>query len=287
VLLAWLRLDPADPLVDKLAHGLRLRRSGGRWRNTQENAYALLALSAYAREREAVVPDHRIDAWVGPRRLAALELHGRDSTPHERTVTMNELLGPLGTDRTTTVVLDREGEGAAYFRLGMEWAATRTAPARRQGLSLVRRLRTATGEPIDVTSLRAGQRYLLEVVLESDVPQPYVALEVPLPAGLEAIDTSLGAGGRARVSLADDGVEWIDHRELHRDRVLLFADELAPGRHVHAVPVLATTPGRYVLPAAVAEAMYSPEVRARTTTLRVRVSPSRDAAESASADPQR
>lgn len=287
VLLAWLRLDPNDPLVDALAHGLRLRRSGGRWRNTQENAYALLALSAYARVREAVVPDHRIDAWVGPRRLTALELHGRDLAPHERTVTMAELLGPLGTDRTTTVVLDREGEGAAYFRLGMEWAATLPAPARGQGLSLARRLRTATGEPIDAASLRAGQRYLLEVVLESDVPVPYVALEVPLPAGLEAIDASLGAGGRARVSIADDDAAWIDHRELHRDRVLLFADELAPGRHVHAVPVLATTPGRYVLPAAVAEAMYSPEVRARTTTLRVRVSPSRDAAGSASSTPRR
>jgi uncharacterized protein YfaS (alpha-2-macroglobulin family) len=44
---------------------------------------------------------------------------------------------------------------------------------------------------------------------------------------------------------------------------------------VHTVPVLATTPGSYVLPAAVAEAMYSPEIRARTTATRVRVSPSR------------
>lgn len=278
VLLAWLRLDPADPVVDALAHGLRLRRRGGRWRNTQENAYALLALSAHARAREAVVPDHRIDAWVGPRRLPALELHGRELAPRERTVTMAELLGPLGTDRTTHVVLDREGEGAAYFRLGMEWVAHEPAPARHQGLSLVRRLRTASGEPVDAASLRAGQRYLLEVELESDVPQPYVALEVPLPAGLEAIDASLGAGGRARASTVDGGDAWIDHQELHRDRVLLFADELAPGRHVHAVPVLATTPGRYVLPAAVAEAMYSPEVRARTTAVRVRVSPSREGA---------
>lgn len=273
VLLAWLRLDPDDPQVDALAHGLRLRRSGGRWRNTQENAYALLALSAHARAREAVVPDHRIDAWVGSRRLAALEQHGRELAPRERTVTMAELLGPLGTDRTTHVVLDREGEGAAYFRLGMEWVATEPAPARQQGLSLVRRLQTSTGEPVDAASLRAGQRYLLEVELESDVPQPYVALELPLPAGLEAIDASLGAGGRARVSATGGDGAWIDHQELHRDRVLLFVDELAPGRHVHTVPVLATTPGRYVLPAAVAEAMYSPEVRARTTAVRVRVSP--------------
>jgi alpha-2-macroglobulin len=274
VLMAWLRLDPDDPVVDELAHGLRLRRSGGRWRNTQENAYALLALSAYAREREAVVPDHRIDAWVGPRRLAPLEQHDRDPTPRERTVPMAELLGPLGTDRTATVVLDREGEGAAYWRLGMEWSVAGPAPARSQGLSLSRRLLDAEGQPVDPGSLRAGRRYLLEVVLDADVPMPYVAVELPLPAGLEAIDASLGAGGRARApELALAG--WVDHQELHRDRVLVFADELGTGPHVHTIPVLATTPGRYVLPAAVAEAMYAPEIRARTTTTRVRVGPSR------------
>jgi len=274
VLLAWLRLDPADPLVDKLADGLRLRRSGGRWRNTQENAYALLALSAHAREREAVEPDHRIEAWVGPTALAPLELHGRDPALHERSVSMAELLGPLGTDRTATVVLDREGDGAAYWRLGMEWAATGPAPARSQGLSLSRRLLDAEGEPVDPSSLQAGRRYLLEVTVEADAPQPYVALELPLPAGLEAIDTTLGAGGRARTSTKAIDGDWIAHQELHRDRVLLFADELGAGRHVHAVPVLATTPGRYVLPAAMAEAMYSPEVRARTTVTRVNVGPS-------------
>jgi uncharacterized protein YfaS (alpha-2-macroglobulin family) len=278
VLLAWLRLHPDDPVVDELAHGLRLRRSGGRWRNTQENAYALLALSAHAREREAVVPDHRIDAWVGSLELEAIEQHGRDPAPRERSVTMAELLGPLGSDRTATVVLDREGEGAAYWRLGMEWAVAGEAPARSQGLTLGRRLLDADGEPVDPRSLQAGRRYLLELVLDTDVPQPYVAVELPLPAGLEAIDASLGAGGRARVSTPDDSTTtdaWIDHQELHRDRVLVFVDELGSGRHVHTVPVFATTPGSYVLPAAVAEAMYSPEIRARTTATRVRVSPSR------------
>lgn len=277
VLMAWLQLHPDDPVVDELAHGLRLRRSGGRWRNTQENAYALLALSAHAREREAVAPDHRIDAWVGARRLEAIEQHGRDPAPRERTVTMAELLGPLGSDRTATVVLDREGEGAAYWRLGMEWAAAGPAPARSQGLSLGRRLLDADGEPVDPRSLRAGRRYLLELVLDTEVPQPYVAVELPLPAGLEAIDASLGAGGRARVAMPGDSTEdpWVDHQELHRDRVLVFVDELGSGRHVHTIPVLATTPGSYVLPAAVAEAMYSPEIRARTTATRVRVGPSR------------
>jgi uncharacterized protein YfaS (alpha-2-macroglobulin family) len=278
VLLAWLQLDPQDPLVDRLAHGLRLRRIGGRWRNTQENAYALLALAGYAREREAVVPDQRIDAWIGPQRVEALELRGHDDAPRERSVSMAELLGPLGSDRTTTVVLDREGVGAAHYRLGMEWVTSGAAPARSQGLSLTRQLRDAKGELAAGAPLQAGRRYRIDVVIETDAPQQYLAVEVPLPAGLEAIDTRLGAGGAARALPLGYYGFWVSHEELHRDRVLLFADELAPGRHVHTVHVLATTPGRYVLPAAVVEAMYSPEVRARTTATRVRVSPSREPA---------
>lgn len=124
------------------------------------------------------------------------------------------------------------------------------------------------------TSLRGGRRYALEVQLQTDAPQYFVALEVPLPAGLEAIDTRLGAGGEARDV---DGARspWLSHQELHADRVVLFFDELPPGRHIHTLPVLATTPGRYRLPPARAEAMYAPEIRARTTADVVEVTTSR------------
>lgn len=46
----------------KLARGLLERRLGGKWRNTQENAYALVALADYARVYEAELPDFRAPA---------------------------------------------------------------------------------------------------------------------------------------------------------------------------------------------------------------------------------
>ncbi|MCA9711724.1 MAG: hypothetical protein KDK70_38165, partial [Myxococcales bacterium] len=273
VLMAWLQLEPESPLVDKLARGLRLRRAGGRWRNTQENAHALLALAAYARVREAEVPDHRIDAWAGPASLGHVEHRGRDTAARQLRIAMADLLGPASDDGTTQVVLDRQGTGAAHYRLGMEWVLAGPAPARRQGLVLERRLLErdhGAGE-----RLEAGRRYSLQVVVETEAPQRYLAIEVPLPAGLEAIQAELGAGGAARVGTAGPRGWWVSHQELHGDRVLLFADELAPGRYVHHVPVLAATPGRFTMPAAVAEAMYTPEVRARTTSARLRVDPRR------------
>ena len=103
------------------------------------------------------------------------------------------------------------------------------------------------------------------MTLETDGPQHHVAVEVPLPAGLEAVDLRLGAGARARVSGELVSSPYLSHHELRPDRVVLFFDHLPPGQTRHSVPITATTVGRFTLPAAVAEAMYEPETRARTT----------------------
>jgi alpha-2-macroglobulin len=53
--------------------------------------------------------------------------------------------------------------------------------------------------------------------------------------------------------------------------VVLFADDLSPGDHVHTAFLRATTPGEYRVPPAVAEAMYAPEVYGRSTATAVKI----------------
>jgi hypothetical protein len=97
-------------------------------------------------------------------------------------------------------------------------------------------------------------------------------IEVPLPAGLEAVDTTIGKGGRARVRVSRPGHGWwVSHQELRGDRAVVFVDHLAPGRHTHSVPLRATTPGRYRMPPARAESMYYPEIYGFTAGEEVRV----------------
>ena len=88
-------------------------------------------------------------------------------------------------------------------------------------------------------------------------------VNVPVPAGLEPVQENLGKGHSAS-AMAGEGGYWISYQEKRRDRVLLFADVLAPGRHSHTIQLRATTPGRYALPPARAEAMYTPEVYGRS-----------------------
>ena len=265
-LMAWMQLVPDDPRVDALARGLAARRVRGRWRTTQENAFALLALASYAASREAEVPDHRVQAWIGDRPVLDAEVRGFDTVARGGAVALDALR--VGPDRDAAqVVLRRVGAGRVHWRVGVRWTEA-APPPRAQGLSLDTRI--LDEDDVAVTALVAGRRYRIEVVLASDTPQQYVAVDVPLPAGVEAVDRSLGAGVAARAAATVDS-RGLSHLELRPDRVLLFFDTLEPGTTVQQIPVLATAAGTYALPGAVAEAMYEPETRARTAARRIAI----------------
>lgn len=265
-LMAWMQLAPEDPRVDALARGLAARRVRGRWRTTQENAFALLALASYAALREAEVPDHRVQAWIGDRPVLDARVRGFDAVARGGAVALDALrVGPE--PDATEVVLRRAGAGRVHWRVGVRWTEA-APPPRAQGMSLETRILDEDGAA--VTTLVAGRRYRIEVVLTTETPQQYVAVDVPLPAGLEAVDRRLGAGASARAAgtIDDPG---LSHLELRPDRALLFFDDLEPGTTVQQIPVLATSAGTYALPGAVAEAMYEPETRARTAARRITI----------------
>jgi hypothetical protein len=121
---------------------------------------------------------------------------------------------------------------------------------------------------------------LVRVVLRVVVPQQlhFVALEDPLPAGLEAVDfqlmtaaqslrSAISYGSRPRYGSGSDSSPHYTpfyHREIRDDRVQLFADVLPPGEYRYVYLARATTAGRFVVPPARVEQMYEPEVFGRT-----------------------
>src|ERR1043166_7227049 len=57
--------QPQSDLIPKLARGLLAHRTKGRWENTQENAFDLLALDRYFQTYEKPTPDLVARAWLG------------------------------------------------------------------------------------------------------------------------------------------------------------------------------------------------------------------------------
>lgn len=265
VLLALVEATPDDELVEKLARGLGELRAQGEIGNTQERAYALLALSRYARAREKVVPSLVAEAWIGAQPSKPGQLEGRKAAAIHRSGRVTA--GATKTEPRVTV--RREGKGRLYWRVGMSWTppdAGKSSDA--HGIAIERSLRTSKTDLVD--RVVAGELVALDVTITVDRRQRYVAIDLPLPPGLEAVDDTLGSGARARV-LPSKGGGWVSHRELRRDRAVLFADMLAPGKHTATVFLRATTPGSFRMPAAVAHAMYAPERRGHTADADVEV----------------
>ncbi len=272
VLSALLRTQPNHPVVPKLTRGLLDRRRVSAWRNTQENAYALLALSAYGRAFEATEPQLAVNAWLGSDLLpgGSLRYSDRHDAPVELRLPMPALLraqageaGPL--------LLQRAGRGRLYYRIELAYTPDRPEseqPVRSQGLSITRSLRSP--RQAETRELVVGEPAAIDVVLHNAAPLSYVAVEVPLPAGLEVLQRSLGRG-QASQMLSGHHSPHVTYEELRADRVLLFADSLPAGSHPHTIYVRPTTAGHYVLPSAQAEAMYEPEIYGRTTSGTVEV----------------
>ena len=65
ILEALIADQPANDLIPKLVRGLLAHRKEGRWENTQENSFVLLALDKYFNVYEKTTPNFVARAWLG------------------------------------------------------------------------------------------------------------------------------------------------------------------------------------------------------------------------------
>lgn len=85
----------------------------------------------------------------------------------------------------------------------------------------------------------------------------------PLPAGLEAVDTSFETAADA-VQVQRDSWE-ISAQKIYRDRIQAYANHLNAGVYSLHYLVRSVTPGTFIWPGATANLQYAPEEFGRTT----------------------
>src|SRR5690606_22640817 len=57
--------EPVSALIPRLVRGLLAQRRAGRWSNSQENAFVLVALDRYFAQYERVTPNFLARVWLG------------------------------------------------------------------------------------------------------------------------------------------------------------------------------------------------------------------------------
>lgn len=279
---------PDHPYVGKLSRWLAAQRdrSGG-YRTTQEAAFVLLALAELLTTKELETPNFTATVALADTILASETFRGRSLT---RT-TAHFPLSALRADAVpTALTFTKQGRGVLYYSASLRYRPLRSdLDAMERGITVQRWLEPWQ-ETRTITAVAAGSLVKVKVRIATPAQRRWVVVDVPLPAGLEPVDTSLATTAQAPGAAADDdsGDElespwayrfWdpFNHRELHDDRLLLFADELPAGIHEASFVARATTPGQFVLLPARASEMYTPELFGRSagTTFRVLSAPRR------------
>ncbi len=277
-------VTPDHPYVGKMARYLvQARGPDGRYKTTQESAFALMALTEVVRTREKDAPDFVGKVLVGGKQVADAEFRGR-SMEVRRTVLPMAQLPQLG--KSAAFEFLRSGKtGLLSYTAVLRYApAEMPRSALERGLVVQRWIEPYSGGG-QLKSVKAGELVRIKVRVGTPAARTNVALEIPLPAGLEAVDTTLAttarlSRGEPSADTETDEMEgareagvppWVlgfwnpfNHTELRDDRALFFSSELPPGVHTVSVVARATTPGDYLLVPARAEAMYAPEVFGRS-----------------------
>ncbi|HEX4383704.1 MAG TPA: MG2 domain-containing protein [Myxococcales bacterium] len=276
VLQTLVTLQPDHPYVSKIARYLSNVRKGGKYRNTQEAAYSLMGLAEVVRVREREAPDFVARVALGGKEIATADFKQRSLNIVQKKISLAEAgKGQL------PLVFEVDGKGSLFYTALLRYAPVEIPKtARSEGIFVQRWFEPFEAKGMQSLDFAAGDLIRIRARVATPQERNYVAVEVPLPAGLEAIDTALATSRqqpRARDEESQEGEEsegfdatqnlfWspFNYSEKRDDRVVYFADHLPPGVHTLSFVARATTPGKFTLKPARAEEMYSPEVFGRS-----------------------
>ncbi len=276
----------SDDLIPKIVRGLLANKTNGRWKNTQENVFVLLALDRYFQTYERVAPDFVAKIWLGQAFAGEQKFAGRSIDSNLINVPMQYLQQQNG---ASNLILDKQGSGRLYYRIGIKYAPVDLKlNAANYGFTIIREYE-AIDDATDVKQnadgswrIKSGARVRVKIQMVAPTRRYHVALVDNLPAGLEILNPELAASER----LPDESMQqkllagerysyynsiWYDHQNLRDNRAEIFASLLPEGVWNYSYPARATTPGNFVVPPAKAEEMYAPETFGRSNADFVKV----------------
>ena len=270
--------NPDSDLIPKVVNGLLAHRIRGRWRNTQENIFILLAMDRYFNTFEAQEPDFVARIWLGNTYVGEHEYVGRGTERRETAVPMTYLVDG---GEELDLILSKEGVGRLYYRLGLNYAPTDLNLDPADMGFVVQRSYEAVDDPDDVSQdedgvwhIKAGARVRVRLTMVADSRRYHVALVDPLPAGLEIVNPALAVSGDIPQDPHASNYRygwwwwgsWYQHQNMRDERAEAFTALLWEGVYNYSYMARATTPGTFVAPPAKAEEMYSPEVFGRSSS---------------------
>ncbi|CAN5726007.1 alpha-2-macroglobulin [soil metagenome] len=274
ILAAFARLDAKQPLLPNVVRWLMSARQAGRWQTTQENSWAIIALTDWMQATGELKGTY---AWsvtlndkdfgsgtAGPENLA---------TPVHLRVALADLLR----DQTNALRITRNNaSGQLYYTAHLSYYLDAlNIEARDSGIVVDRRFELSG---TTVTSAQVGDVISVTVTIVAPNDLYHALVEVPIPAGTEPLDPNLATTSNdvngPQLQPTDDQQTatptnawrtWTPtHTDMRDDKVALFATYLPAGTYEYTFQVRASVPGEYRVLPVHAELMYFNEVWGRS-----------------------
>lgn len=297
---ALVRTSPDNFLIPNAVRYLMDVRQDGHWRTTQETATALMALSEYVVQHDTFDArytylvtldaeelaegnvgrsniDDTIEIVVDLADMVDDQQQGDEEEDEEDDDTDEDADEEDDGQQVASLAIQRKGQGTLYYNLRVRsFADADEVEALDQGLAVQRAYVAVDPATLQPTGERVAEVQVGDVVqvqLTLDIPEyvHYLVVEDMLPAGLEALDSSLKTVSDvvedAHVERADEErPSWwyFAHTEIYDNRVALFANSLASGTYHYSYLARAAIPGTYQTLPAVGYQMYAPEVFGRS-----------------------
>lgn len=252
-LMAWSQYKPADKEVGRLVKELLASRVSGHWRNTQENAWALVGLARYFARVEKEVKPVTGELARAEKKYPFALAKAQKTKSLDFTFDAETPLGQLEASNPTKAPLYGEATFVVEPPVGAQ-------PRQDRGYTLSRAYRklAANGSLQEAKKFEVGDRVLVTLRISTTAPGHFVAIDDPLPGILEAVNPefraqAVGGGEKFEKSWA------ADYQEIRADRVLYFCDHLAPGTYTFQYLARVRSAGAATAPSAKVEEMYRPE----------------------------
>ncbi|MEY4386481.1 MAG: hypothetical protein RLY20_1764, partial [Verrucomicrobiota bacterium] len=249
-LAALIRLRPQDVQVDQLVAELMKTQRDGRWASTQGNAWALFALTEYARI---------IEAKSGPATGSLVFNDQAQPVRLDQPRSTTEFEFPIQPGTPPTLRLE-SATGKLFTSMTIETRSALTAlPRQDRGFGVTRsyELLDAKGKPVEFKNATVGDSVLVTLKLDVHQNSQFVAVDDALPSVFEALNPNFKTEQSADATLAEDWVS--DFKQLKTDRVQFFRDHLPAGQYVIRYLARVRAAGEATAPGAKVEEMYHPE----------------------------
>ena len=263
---ALVKRDPTNPVIERAVRWMMLNRTAGYWSSTKQTAMAIYGLLGFMQARGETAQPFSVEVFVNGQAAGRHSFTAAQLTASDPIV----ISAPANAGANQVRLVKRDG-GAVYWSAAAVYYDTATADARQGSRQLAITRKYALLTPVKVKdrivyresaftgTAKPGDVLTVRLTAAGSPEWRYLALEDPLPAGVEAIQDTTA------YPLEREAPEswWYGSRVEYRDnRTVFFQETFDRGRYEFAYLVKVIAPGQFRAVPAQISPMYVPDVHA-------------------------